>query len=132
MLQLRQLNLKLAFARPGALREDVENQRCAIEHFALENLFQVAALRRRKFVVKDDRIDILAPALPLPMKVPAAGASSFCVPSPTTSAPAVTASSASSSSESRTSQLVRHFNSAPMRKTRSVLVSDVDMSAFNF
>ena len=64
MLQLRQLNLKLAFARPGALREDVENQRRAIEHFALENLFQVAALRGRKFVVKDDRIDILAPAMP--------------------------------------------------------------------
>src|SRR5437879_8826036 len=64
MLQLLQLNLKLAFARPGALREDVENQRRAIEHFALESLFQVAALRGRKFVVEDDRIDILAPAMP--------------------------------------------------------------------
>src|SRR2546430_17229256 len=64
MLQLRQLNLKFAFARPGALREDVENQRRAVEHFALENLFQVAALRGRKFVVEDHRIDILAPAMP--------------------------------------------------------------------
>ena len=64
MLQLRQLNLKLAFARPGALREDVENQRRAIEHFALENPFQVAALRGRKFVVEDDCIDILVPAMP--------------------------------------------------------------------
>ena len=64
MLQLRQLDLQFAFPRPGALGEDVENQRRAIEHFALENPFQVAALRGRKFVVEDDCIDILVPAMP--------------------------------------------------------------------
>ena len=45
MLELRQFDLQLAFARPGALREDVENQRRAVEDFAVENFFERAALR---------------------------------------------------------------------------------------
>ena len=59
MLQLRQFDLQLAFARAGALREDVENERRAVEHLAVENLFQVAALRGRKFVVEDDGVDVV-------------------------------------------------------------------------
>ena len=59
MLQLREFDLQFAFAGARALREDVENQRGAIEHLALENLFQVAALRGREFIVEDDRIDVV-------------------------------------------------------------------------
>ena len=39
MLKLREFDLQFAFARPGALREDVENQRRAVEDFAVEDLF---------------------------------------------------------------------------------------------
>ena len=62
MLKLRQLDLQLAFARAGALREDVENQRRAVENFAVENFFEVAALRRRKVVVENHRVHVLPPA----------------------------------------------------------------------
>ena len=60
MLKLRQFDLQLAFARAGALREDVENQRRAVENFAVENFFEVAALRRRKVVVENHRVHVLA------------------------------------------------------------------------
>ena len=56
MLQLREFNLHLAFARAGALRENVENERRAVEDFAVEDFFQVAALRGRKFVVENHRV----------------------------------------------------------------------------
>ena len=45
MLELRQFDLQLAFARAGALRKNVENERRAIQDFAVENFFEVAALR---------------------------------------------------------------------------------------
>ena len=61
MLKLRQLNLQLAFARAGALREDVENQRRAVENFAVEDFFEVAALRGRKIVVKNHGVHVLPP-----------------------------------------------------------------------
>ena len=63
MLELRELDLQLAFFRAGALGENIQDQRGAIEHLALEDLFQVARLRRRKFIVEDDRIDFIAPAM---------------------------------------------------------------------
>ena len=44
MLQLREFDLQFAFLRPRALGEDVEDQGGAIEDFALETFFQVAAL----------------------------------------------------------------------------------------
>ena len=58
MLQLRQLDLHLAFARAGALREDVEYERRAVEDFAVEYLLQIAALCRGELVIEDDRIYI--------------------------------------------------------------------------
>ena len=58
MVQLRQLHLQLALARAGALGEDVENQRGAIEDFALENLFKVAALGRAEFLVEHHRVHL--------------------------------------------------------------------------
>ena len=69
-------------------------------------------------------------ALPLPMKVPASGFSSFCVPVPITSPPAVAANSANSSMDSRICQLEPDLSSRPMRNTRSVFLAR-EMSAFN-
>src|SRR6185312_6809714 len=63
MLELREFNLQLAFARASALRENIENQRRAIEHLGIENLFQVAALRGGKFVVENYRVHVEALAL---------------------------------------------------------------------
>ena len=59
ILQLRQLDLQSAFAAAGALRENIENQLRAIEHFARKQIFQIASLRRRKFVVENDRSHLL-------------------------------------------------------------------------
>ena len=51
------------FPRAGPLGEDVEDQRRAIENLAVENFFQVAALGGREFVIKNDGVDLLLPAL---------------------------------------------------------------------
>ena len=58
MLQLRQLDLKLAFSRARALGENIQDQRGPIQNLATENFFQVPALGGRQFVIKDDRIDV--------------------------------------------------------------------------
>ena len=62
MLQLRQFDLQFAFARAGALRENIQDQRGAVEDFAAENLFQVAALGGGKFVVEDHRVHVVVAA----------------------------------------------------------------------
>src|SRR5687767_2239294 len=59
MFELREFDLQLALLRARALREDVENQRSAIEDLALENLFQVARLRPAQFVIENDGIDAI-------------------------------------------------------------------------
>ena len=59
MLELREFDLQFAFFAAGALRENIENERSAIQNFAAENFFEIAALRGRKFVVENDCIDIL-------------------------------------------------------------------------
>ena len=58
-MQLRELNLQPAFATARALREDIEDQLGAIEHFARKKIFEVPALGRRKFVVENHRGDEL-------------------------------------------------------------------------
>ena len=58
MLQLRQLDLELAFARASALGEDVENERGAVEDLAVKGRLQVAALGGGKLVIEDDSIHI--------------------------------------------------------------------------
>jgi hypothetical protein len=63
MLELSQLDLQLALSRARALREDVENEGGAIEDLAVEDLLQIAALGRRKLVIKNDGIDVGAPAM---------------------------------------------------------------------
>ena len=47
VLQLRQLDLQLAFAALRALREDVQDERGAIEYPKAERPLQIALLRRR-------------------------------------------------------------------------------------
>jgi hypothetical protein len=63
MLELSQFNLQLALARAGALGENVENERGAVKHLAIEDAFEIAALRRGKFVVENDRVHVMATAM---------------------------------------------------------------------
>ena len=57
-LQLRQLDLQLAFAGPRAPREDVEDQLRAVDDLAPDLLLDLAQLRRRQLVVEDDDVDV--------------------------------------------------------------------------
>ena len=106
VLQLRQLDLQLPFARPRAPREDVENQLGAIDDAPAEDLFEVARLRRRELVVERSRRrrsqlgaghGRAVSALPRPMNVAASATRRSCVARSTTSAPAARARPASSS-----------------------------------
>jgi len=38
------------------LRKDIENQRGTINHTRIEQLFKVALLRGRKFIIEDDQV----------------------------------------------------------------------------
>src|SRR5207248_9320887 len=58
VLQLRELHLELAFARPRAAREDVEDQLRAVDDLPVDVLLDVAQLRRRQLVVEDDDVDV--------------------------------------------------------------------------
>lgn len=58
MLELSQFDLQLAFPGAGALGEDVQDEGGAIEDLAIEDLLEVAALRRGKFVIENDSIDV--------------------------------------------------------------------------
>ncbi len=62
MLQLRQFNLQFPFARPGALRENVQDERRAVEHFAIEHALQIPALGGRKFIIEYNRVHLLRAA----------------------------------------------------------------------
>src|SRR5271170_6221225 len=62
MLQLRQLDLQFSLAGPGALGKDVKNKSSAVQDFASEDLFEIAALRGGEFVVEDRRVDIILAA----------------------------------------------------------------------
>ena len=134
VLELRELDLQLAFPRSRAPREDVEDQLRAIDDLAIERLFEVAQLRRRELVVEDDEVDRRFVARgrrasrpcrcretsPDPAsRAPAARAG-------TASAPAAAASPASSSSECsgskcRGESLKRPTSAARSRITRAIL-----------
>ena len=58
ILQLGQLDLQPAFAAAGTLSENIENELRPIENFAREQILQIAALRRRNLVVKNDRSNL--------------------------------------------------------------------------
>ena len=63
MLKLSQLDLQFAFLSTSALSENIEDEGSPIKDFAIEHLLQVAALGGRKFVVKNDRINVRAAAM---------------------------------------------------------------------
>jgi hypothetical protein len=56
VIELRELDLQLAFAAQGAAREDVENKLRAIEDLEIEGALQVAKLGGREVVVEDDEV----------------------------------------------------------------------------
>ena len=58
VLQLRQLDLQLPFARSRAPREDVENQLRAIDDAPAADLFEVPRLCGRQLVVDDDEVRV--------------------------------------------------------------------------
>lgn len=62
VLELRKFDLQLAFAGAGALGKDIEDQRGAIENFAVEYFLEITALRGGEFVIENDGIDISAMA----------------------------------------------------------------------
>ena len=55
VLVLRQLDLQLALAGARTLRENIEDERRAVEYRATGQLFQIAHLRRRQLVVEQDQ-----------------------------------------------------------------------------
>jgi len=58
VLQLRELDLQLAFVRARALREDVEDEARAIDDAALGELFEIALLHRRQRAVDEDQVRV--------------------------------------------------------------------------
>ena len=58
VLELRELHLQLAFARPRPPREDVENELRAIDDLPADLLFDLPKLRRRQLVVEHDDVDV--------------------------------------------------------------------------
>lgn len=63
VLKLREFDLQLSFLAPGALRENIEDQRRAIQNFAAENFLEIARLRGRKFIVENNRVHFVLAAL---------------------------------------------------------------------
>ncbi len=62
VLELGKFDLQLAFTRARALREDIQDQRRAVQQLAIEQFFQVAALRGGQFLVEDHGVHIQLPA----------------------------------------------------------------------
>ena len=58
VFELRELDLPLALARPGATREDVEDQLRPIDDLAFEPLLELPELRGGQFVVEDHDVDV--------------------------------------------------------------------------
>ena len=59
VFELRELHFELAFVAARALREDVEDQSRAIEHAALDELFEIAFLRGRQRVVEQHDVGVV-------------------------------------------------------------------------
>ena len=58
MLELSQFHLEFSLPGAGALSEDIQDQRGAIQNLAVENLLQIPALSGREFFIKDDRVHL--------------------------------------------------------------------------
>ncbi len=59
--QMGELNLKPPFARLGALAEDFQDQRRAVEHLGLPGPLQIALLDRRQLRIDDDHLGLARP-----------------------------------------------------------------------
>jgi hypothetical protein len=57
--ELRELHLKLAFSRTRSLREDVEDERGAVDDFEPRHLGDVPLLHRRERIVGDEEVGAL-------------------------------------------------------------------------
>src|SRR5262249_48646827 len=55
MLELRKLDLQLAFMTARTLRKYIQDQTDAIDDAARELLFEIALLRRRELMIEDDQ-----------------------------------------------------------------------------
>ena len=58
VLELRQLDLPLAFARARAPGKNVQDQLRPIDDLALQLLLELPQLSRRQLVVEDDDVDV--------------------------------------------------------------------------
>jgi hypothetical protein len=58
VLQLRELDLQLAFVRARTLREDIENETGTIDDAALGEFFEIAFLHRTQRAIDQDQIGI--------------------------------------------------------------------------
>ena len=58
VLEPRQLHLEPPLLRPGALREDVDDQRRPIQHLAVEQTLEVPLLIRAQLVVDDEGVEV--------------------------------------------------------------------------
>ena len=56
MLELRQFDLQLPSWLFGTQREDIEDQRVAVDHPAVEGTLEVSLLARRELVVEDRQV----------------------------------------------------------------------------
>ena len=59
VLQLRELDLQLAFVTRRALREDIEDEAVAIQHAPADELLEVALLARRQRMIDEDDIGLV-------------------------------------------------------------------------
>ena len=56
MVKLRQFHLQFALKAARTLRKNIENQAGAVDHPALQALFQIALLHRRQFMIKNNEL----------------------------------------------------------------------------
>ncbi len=55
IIQLRQLHLQLAFPRPRAARENIQDQLRPVQHLHVQRAFEIALLRGRQLAVENHR-----------------------------------------------------------------------------
>jgi hypothetical protein len=58
VLELRELDLKLAFAGASVASEDVEDELCAVDDATWETRLEVAKLRGRQVVIEEDEVGL--------------------------------------------------------------------------
>ena len=58
---MRQFDLKPPFPRCRALSENLQNDRCAVQHLAVPGLLEVALLHRRQVRIDNDDVGFLIP-----------------------------------------------------------------------